>query len=43
MKALLIPRDGEKPLTRRGILARVIQAGDLEPGIEVTINPPTLE
>ncbi len=41
MRDLLIPRGGGKPLSRRGILARVIQGGDLMPGVGIEINRPT--
>jgi MOSC domain-containing protein YiiM len=40
IQALAEKRDGEI-YTRRGILARVLQSGDLQPGVSVTIQRPT--
>ncbi len=40
MRALTIPQEDGKALSRRGILTRVIQVGDLEPGVGVTIIQP---
>lgn len=40
MRELVIPQEEGKALSRRGILARVLQAGDLEAGVGLTIVQP---
>lgn len=40
IRALTVPQEEGKTLSRRGLLTRVLQVGDLEPGMELNIIQP---